>query len=55
MFGLFEIMMGGKVLKFYVLICFDVCWIEIFKDGIELVGNCICCKIVKNKMVLLFK
>lgn len=54
-FGLLEIMVGGKVLKFYVLVCMDICCIEMFKDGIDVVGNCICVKVVKNKMVLLFK
>lgn len=54
MFGNFEIMMGGNVLKFYVLVCLDICCIGLIKDCDEVVGNLIKVKVVKNKVVLLF-
>lgn len=54
MFGNLEIMMGGNVLKFYLLVCFDICWIGLIKKNDEVIGNEICVKVVKNKVLLLF-
>lgn len=55
MFGNLEIIIGGNVFKFYVLVCIDICCIGLVKEGDEVVGNEICVKVVKNKVVLLFK
>jgi len=33
MFGNFEIIMGGNVLKFYLLMCFDICCVGVLKNG----------------------
>lgn len=39
MFGFLEMIIGGNVLKFYVFVCFDICWIGLIKDCDEVVGN----------------
>lgn len=54
MFGNLEIIIGGNVLKFYVLVCLDICCIGVVKEGDEVVGSEICVKVVKNKVFLLF-
>lgn len=53
-YGNLEIIIGGNVFKFYVLVCFDICWIQIFKKGIEEFGIRVKVKVVKNKVVLFF-
>lgn len=55
MFGNLEIIIGGNVLKFYVFVCFDICCIGVVKEGENVVGSEICVKVVKNKIVVLFK
>lgn len=56
MYGNFEIIIGGWVLKFYVSVCFDVCKIgQFIKVGNDVVVNIVKIKIVKNKVVVFFK
>lgn len=55
MFGNLEIIIGGNVLKFYVFVCFDICCIGVVKEGDNVVGSEMCVKVVKNKIVVLFK
>lgn len=55
LFGNLEIIIGGNVLKFYVLVCMDIWCIGLIKKGDEVIGFEMCVKIVKNKVALLFK
>lgn len=50
-----EIIIGGNVFKFYVLVWLDICCIGVIKKGDEIIGNQIKIKVVKNKLVFLFK
>ncbi len=55
MFGSPETTTGGKALKFYSSMRFDVRKIDQIKDGTEIVGNRTRVKIVKNKLAPPFK
>ena len=46
---------GGNALKFYASVRIDIRRKEVIKDGQEIVGNRVRCKIVKNKMAAPFK
>ncbi len=54
-FGSPETTTGGKALKFYASVRFDIRRIETLKDGQEAVGNRTRVKVVKNKMAPPFK
>lgn len=55
MFGSPETTTGGKALKFYSSMRFDVRKIDQIKDGTDIVGNRTRVKIVKNKLAPPFK
>jgi recombination protein RecA len=55
MFGNPETTPGGKALKFYASMRFDIRRIGAIKKGEEVVGNRVRCKIVKNKCAAPFK
>ncbi|MDL2287736.1 DNA recombination/repair protein RecA, partial [Eubacteriales bacterium OttesenSCG-928-G02] len=50
-----EVTTGGRALKFYASVRIDVRKGEQLKDGTELIGNHVKCKIVKNKIAPPFK
>ncbi len=54
-FGSPETTAGGKALKFYASVRFDIRRIETLKDGTDAVGNSTRVKVVKNKMAPPFK
>lgn len=55
MFGSPEVTTGGKALKFYASMRFDVRRVETIKKGDEMLGNRVKVKIVKNKLAPPFK
>ncbi len=55
MYGNPETTPGGRALKFYASVRIDVRKGEPIKDGSELVGNRVKCKVVKNKVAPPFK
>jgi recombination protein RecA len=55
MFGSPEITSGGKALKFYASMRFDVRRSEAIKNGTEIIGNKTKVKVVKNKLAAPFK
>ena len=55
MFGSPETTTGGKALKFYASMRFDVRRVDQIKDGTEIIGNRTRVKIVKNKLAPPFK
>lgn len=55
MFGNFEIIIGGRVFKFYVLIRFEVRKIIFIIEGKDIIGNEIKIKVVKNKLSVFYK
>ena len=55
MFGNPETTTGGRALKFYATMRFDVRRLETIKKGDNMLGNRTRVKIVKNKVVPLFK
>src|SRR5436309_10550907 len=44
-----EVTPGGRALKFYASVRLDIRRIESIKDGVEVVGNRVRVKVVKNK------
>ena len=46
---------GGRALKFYASVRIDIRKGEPIKNGTEVIGNCVKCKIVKNKVAPPFK
>ena len=55
MYGSPEVTTGGKALKFYACMRFDVRRVETIKKGDEMLGNRVKVKIVKNKLAPPFK
>ncbi len=55
MYGSPEVTPGGRALKFYSSIRLDIRRIESIKDGVEVVGNRVRVKVVKNKCSAPFK
>ncbi len=55
MFGNPEVTPGGRALKFYSSVRIDIRRIESLKQGIDIVGNRVRAKIVKNKVAPPFK
>ena len=55
MYGSPEVTTGGKALKFYASMRFDVRRVETIKKGDEMLGNRVKVKIVKNKLAPPFK
>ena len=55
MFGSPEVTPGGKALKFYSSMRFDVRKIDVIKNGTEMIGNRTRIKVVKNKLASPFK
>ncbi len=55
MFGNPETTAGGKALKFYVSIRIDIRRGEAIKNGVEVIGNKVTVKVVKNKVAPPFK
>jgi recombination protein RecA len=55
MFGSPETTPGGRALKFYSSVRLDIRRIESIKDGVEVVGNRVRVKVVKNKCAAPFK
>ena len=55
MFGSPETTPGGRALKFYSSVRIDIRRIESLKDGAEVVGNRVRCKVVKNKCASPFR
>jgi len=55
MFGNPEVTSGGRALKFYASIRLDVRKIESIKQGVEVVGNRVRAKVVKNKVAPPFR
>lgn len=55
MFGNPEITPGGRALKFYASVRMEVRKVETIKQGTELIGMRVKCKIVKNKVAPPFK
>src|SRR5436309_16036711 len=50
-----EVTPGGRALKFYSSVRLDIRRIESIKDGVEVVGNRVRVKVVKNKVSAPFK
>jgi recombination protein RecA len=50
-----EVTPGGRALKFYSSVRLDIRRIESIKDGVEVVGNRVRVKVVKNKCAAPFK
>ncbi|HEX6596804.1 MAG TPA: recombinase RecA, partial [Acidimicrobiales bacterium] len=50
-----EVTPGGRALKFYSSVRLDIRRIESIKDGVEVVGNRVRVKVVKNKVAAPFK
>ena len=55
MYGSPEVTTGGRALKFYASMRFDVRKVETIKSGDEILGNRTRVKIVKNKVAPPFK
>jgi len=55
MFGNPETTTGGKALKFYATIRLDVRKADVIKEGMDIVGNRVKVKVVKNKVAPPFK
>ena len=55
MFGNPETTTGGRALKFFSSVRIDIRRIDSIKNGIEIVGNRVRCKVVKNKVAAPFK
>ena len=54
-YGSPEVTPGGRALKFYASVRLDIRRIESIKDGVEVVGNRVRVKVVKNKCASPFK
>jgi recombination protein RecA len=50
-----EVTPGGRALKFYASVRLDIRRVESIKDGVEVVGNRVRVKVVKNKVSSPFK
>jgi recombination protein RecA len=50
-----EITTGGRALKFYASVRLDIRRVEAIKDGVNMIGNTVCIKVVKNKVAPPFK
>ena len=55
MFGSPETTPGGRALKFYSSVRMDIRRIESIKDGVEVIGNKVRVKVIKNKVAAPFK
>jgi recombination protein RecA len=55
MYGSPEVTPGGRALKFYASVRLDIRRVESIKDGVEVVGNRVRVKVVKNKVSSPFK
>lgn len=55
MYGSPEVTTGGRALKFYASVRIDVRKADVLKNGSELIGNHVRCKVVKNKVAPPFK
>lgn len=55
MFGSPEVTTGGKALKFYASVRLDIRRIDSIKQGLDVVGNRVKVKVVKNKLAAPFK
>ena len=55
MYGNPEVTTGGRALKFYASVRIDIRKGEQIKDGAEIVGNHVKCKVVKNKVAPPFR
>ncbi len=55
LYGNPEVTTGGRALKFYASVRIDVRKGETLKDGSEMIGNHVKCKVVKNKVSTPFK
>jgi recombination protein RecA len=55
MFGNPEVTTGGKALKFYASVRLDVRKIDTIKNGLDIIGNRVKVKVVKNKVAPPFK
>lgn len=50
-----EVTTGGRALKFYASVRLDIRRVEAIKEGVNMVGNTVCVKVVKNKVAPPFK
>lgn len=55
MFGNPETTTGGRALKFFSSVRIDIRRVESIKNGTEIIGNRVRCKVVKNKVAAPFK
>jgi len=55
MYGNPEVTTGGKALKFYASVRIDIRKTEVLKNGSDIYGNCVRCKVVKNKVAPPFR
>ena len=55
MYGNPEVTTGGRALKFYASVRIDIRRSEALKNGAEVVGNRVKCKVVKNKVAPPFR
>lgn len=55
MYGNPEVTPGGRALKFYASVRIDIRKTEVLKNGSEIYGNHVRCKVVKNKVAPPFK
>ncbi len=55
MYGNPEVTTGGRALRFYASVRIDVRKTEVLKNGTEMYGNHVKCKVVKNKVAPPFK
>jgi recombination protein RecA len=54
-YGSPEVTPGGRALKFYASVRIDIRKVDVVKDGGEIYGNRVRCKVVKNKVAPPFK
>src|SRR5574344_412147 len=50
-----EVTTGGRALKFYSSVRLDIRRVEAIKEGVNMIGNTVCIKVVKNKVAPPFK
>lgn len=54
-YGSPEVTTGGRALKFYASVRLDIRRVEAIKDGVNMIGNTVCIKVVKNKVAPPFR